>query len=116
MPGLLLGVMVTAADVGDRIAAQVLLEQVAGPVRAWAKTATLTKSAVAYNADFVLNLDDEARVQHGGGLRPRRLRLDRTPRPRQGRPHTADNRGRRPLADLQHRCGRAFGPRPDLIA
>ncbi|MFF4828570.1 hypothetical protein [Streptomyces sp. NPDC001312] len=51
--------MVAAADVGDRIAAQVLLEQVAGPVRAWAKTATLTKSADNAGA---LNLDDEAGV------------------------------------------------------
>ncbi|MFF4796765.1 hypothetical protein ACFY2M_45980 [Streptomyces sp. NPDC001276] len=115
MLGLLLGVMVAAADVGDRIAAQVLLEQVAGPVRAWAKTATLTKSAVAYNAG-ALNLDDEAGVHMvkvfdgadcgwTGHRDPDRAA--RTLRP-------IEDAARWPISNP--RCCRAFGPCPDLIA
>ncbi|MFF3406707.1 hypothetical protein ACFYW8_10905 [Streptomyces sp. NPDC002742] len=111
--------MQAAKALADRLAAEHQLRYVIYrngaryPVQAWAEAATLTKSAVAYNAG-TLNRAREAGVRHvevfdgidcGWTTHQDTDKASRTVR-------TVEDAAEWPIS--HPRCRRAFGPRPDL--
>ncbi|WP_328624050.1 hypothetical protein OHA88_02775 [Streptomyces sp. NBC_00353] len=107
-----------ARSLADRLAAEHQLQYVIYrngarvPVQAWAESATLAKSAVAYNSG-TLNRAREAGVQNmevfdgiGCGWTSHK-----GPDKATGTLRTVEDAAAWPIA--HPRCGRAFGPRPD---
>ncbi|MET9386990.1 hypothetical protein ABZY09_39750 [Streptomyces sp. NPDC002928] len=112
------GYFLTAERIADRLAAEHQLQYVIYrngarmPVAAWAESATLAKSAVAYNAG-TLNRAREAGVRFmqvfdgpGCGWTSRR-----DPDKATGTLRTVEDAAKWPIS--HPRCTRGFGPRPD---
>ncbi|WP_327349691.1 hypothetical protein OG772_20640 [Streptomyces sp. NBC_01321] len=110
-----------ARSLVDRLAAEHQLQYVIYrggarmPVQAWAESATLTKSAVAYNSG-TLNRAREAGVQYmqvfdGAGCG---WTGHKDPDKATGTLRTVEDAAAWPIS--HPRCGRAFGPRPDATA
>lgn len=83
------------------------------PVRVWAEAATLTKSAVAYNAE-TLNRAREAGVRHVGVVDGADCgwTSHQDPDKATGTVRSVEEAAEWPIS--HPRCRRSFGPRPDV--